>query len=160
MGNNEKKRLSIILSFQPMIISENDMLNEIQTKVENCKLQLSQQPSLTSAHITSLIIFNIYTDVHKIHSKRRFFFLLLVSQHIWNPLVHSKPSKLNKKRTQSLYINKNKCSLWASVFVPGGFSLAPNRCFLARVTKRCVPYGCAAISQFQRFTFQSTSMTF
>lgn len=40
-----------------------------------CKLQLSQQPFLTITNITSLIIFNIYTDVHKIHSKRRFFFL-------------------------------------------------------------------------------------
>lgn len=58
-----------------------------------CKLQLSQQPFLTITNITSLIIFNIYTDVHKIHSKRRFYFFCLgLSMHL-NPLVHSEPSE-------------------------------------------------------------------
>lgn len=89
----ETERLFTCLTFQPRSISENSV--EWSTnKGGKCKLQLSQQPSLTITNITSLIIFNIYTDVHKIHSKRRFFFFffLVYSTHL-NPLVHSEPSE-------------------------------------------------------------------
>lgn len=88
------------------------MLNDVQTKVEKCKLQLSQQPFLTITHITSLIIFNIYTDVHKIHSKRRFFFSSFSMQ--LNPLVHSEPSE----KSNTCILIKKECSLGASAFVP------------------------------------------
>ena len=78
---NEKQKGCECVRSSSQEVSLKTVSNEVQTKAEKWKLQLSQQPSLTLTHITSLIIFNIYTDVHKIHSKRRFFFFSSFSTH-------------------------------------------------------------------------------
>lgn len=97
------------------------MLNEVQTKVEKCKLQLYQQPSLTITLITSLIIFNIYTDVHKIHSKRRFFFWFL------NAFKSSCTFRAIRKK-EYLYINKKRMFSWSiCVCSPVVYELVANQ---------------------------------
>lgn len=97
MWNRKAARVCVCVrvTFQLRSLSENSV-GWSTNKGGKCELQPAQQPSLTITNITSLIIFNIYIDVHKIHSKNEILsppppppgFLMQLS-----PPVHSKPTQ-------------------------------------------------------------------
>lgn len=100
MWNRKAARVCVCVrvTFQLRSLSENSV-GWSTNKGGKCELQPAQQPSLTITNITSLIIFNIYIDVHKIHSKNEILsppppppgFLMQLS-----PPVHSKPTQKKK----------------------------------------------------------------
>lgn len=169
MWNRKAARVCVCVrvTFQPRSLSENSV-GWSTNKGGKCELQPAQQPSLTITNITSLIIFNIYIDVHKIHSKNEILsppppgFLMQLS-----PPVHSKPTQKKKKRENTCKLipitktktNKTKCSLEEPVFVcsSGAYQLVMQPAGMVDVTS-------AASTLFFFFflflTIQSTAKTF
>lgn len=112
MRNKKAVNVSILFSQELSLKTE---LNEVQTRVEECKLQLFQQPSLTITHITSFNYFSVFTLMYTKYTQNEIFFLVSAFKSSRTFWAIRKKTKEKKKR--NLYINKKASPLRASVFI-------------------------------------------